>query len=265
MFDELDRAALAGDAERAGTRLRRSEGALPAHRLSPSRAACWRPRSQFEKGQADAALANLAWVADNASRGRNPHASRACALAGLLIEEKQYDEALQDAAAAARRQGSRRLVADRRGDVLLAQGKKDEARKALPGGLLGDGREGRLPPPDRSQADGTGRRPGGRRQRRCRQWGREVTLPIRWPLRALLALLGCLLDATSRKPTPLEAVTPQIAGRQVWRASIEGAASVPARARPADGEFTVAAGDGSVLALQADDGREIWRGNAGGG
>lgn len=50
-------------------------------------------------------------------------------LAGVQLDAKQYDAALKtlDAATAKEFAG---LVADRRGDVLLAQGKKDEARKA---------------------------------------------------------------------------------------------------------------------------------------
>ena len=74
------------------------------------------------------------------------------------------------------------------------------------------------------------------------------------------ALAACSSDKP--KPTPLEAVTPQIAGRLVWSARIDGAAPgliVTAR----DGEFTVAAADGSVVAYQADNGREVWRGIAG--
>jgi outer membrane assembly lipoprotein YfgL len=85
-------------------------------------------------------------------------------------------------------------------------------------------------------------------------------------MRRLIAIsLWALLVACSSdkpKPTPLEAITPQIAGRQVWSARLEGAAPnliVTAR----DAEFTVAGADGSVLALDADSGREIWRGSAG--
>jgi len=74
----------------------------------------------------------------------------------------------------------------------------------------------------------------------------------------LTALLGaCSSDRP--KPTPLEAITPQIAGRMVWSARIDGA--VPGLiVTSREGEFTVAAADGSVVALQADTGREIWRG-----
>ena len=82
---------------------------------------------------------------------------------------------------------------------------------------------------------------------------------------ALAALLIAALGACSAdkpKPTPLAAITSQIAGRLVWSSRIE---SVPAGliVSARDGEFTVAAADGTVIALQADSGREIWRGNAG--
>jgi outer membrane assembly lipoprotein YfgL len=73
-------------------------------------------------------------------------------------------------------------------------------------------------------------------------------------------LTACSSDKP--KPTPLTAFTPQIAGRLVWSTRIDGAAPgliVTTR----DGEFTVAAADGTVLALRSDNGQEIWRGNAG--
>jgi outer membrane protein assembly factor BamB len=79
-------------------------------------------------------------------------------------------------------------------------------------------------------------------------------------LSALALLAACGSDKP--KPTPLEAITPQIAGRLVWSSRIDGAAPgliVTAR----DNEFTVAGADGSVVALQADNGRELWRGSAG--
>ena len=77
---------------------------------------------------------------------------------------------------------------------------------------------------------------------------------------AFALLAACSSDKP--KPTPLEAITPQIAGRLVWSTRIDGAAPgliVTAR----EGEFTVAAVDGTVLALRADNGQEVWRGSAG--
>jgi predicted negative regulator of RcsB-dependent stress response len=85
-------------------------------------------RIAAEKGQYDAATSSLAWVADQAG----DEAYRAIArlrLAGLLLDSKKYEEALkqldgvESGAFAA-------LAADRRGDVLLAQGKNAEAQAA---------------------------------------------------------------------------------------------------------------------------------------
>lgn len=49
-------------------------------------------------------------------------------LAGILLEQKQYDQALAQVQKAP--EAFAGLYADRRGDILAAQGKKDEARKA---------------------------------------------------------------------------------------------------------------------------------------
>ena len=81
-----------------------------------------------EKGQADAARADLAWVADSASESEYRTIAR-LRLAGLLLDEKKYDEALKqlDGVDGAEFQA---LAADRRGDVLMAQGKAEEAKAA---------------------------------------------------------------------------------------------------------------------------------------
>jgi predicted negative regulator of RcsB-dependent stress response len=50
-------------------------------------------------------------------------------LAGVLLDEKKYDEALKQLDGADAKEFSA-LVADRRGDILQAQGKKDEAKVA---------------------------------------------------------------------------------------------------------------------------------------
>ncbi len=80
-------------------------------------------------------------------------------------------------------------------------------------------------------------------------------------LAAIAALLGaCASDKP--KPTPLEAVTAQIAGRQVWSARVDSV-QFPLAVTVRDGQFTVAGTDGTVLALDAASGREVWRGQAG--
>lgn len=128
MFDELDRSAQAGDVERTARvfkdlqdRFGRTDYAAQAGLLTA--------RVQFDKGQADAARATLTWVADKAGDEALRTVAR-LRLAGLLLDAKQPDEALKQLDQA-KAPGFEALVADRRGDVLLAQGKKAEARAAF--------------------------------------------------------------------------------------------------------------------------------------
>jgi len=78
---------------------------------------------------------------------------------------------------------------------------------------------------------------------------------------ALAALAGCSADKP--KPASLESLEPQIAGRQVWNTRLNDVTfplSVAVRA----GRFHVASDNGTVVALEAATGREVWRGEAGG-
>jgi predicted negative regulator of RcsB-dependent stress response len=79
-----------------------------------------------DKGNADAAKAALTWVADKSS-DESYQAIAKLRLAALLIQAKSWDAAAKqlDAKFPAAFAG---LVADRRGDILLAQDKKAEAR-----------------------------------------------------------------------------------------------------------------------------------------
>ena len=85
-------------------------------------------------GKTDEAQAALRVVADKASDEGYQAVAR-LRLAGLLADAKSYDEALAQLAGKMPPQFAG-LVADRRGDILLLQGKKAEARaeyqKALP-------------------------------------------------------------------------------------------------------------------------------------
>ena len=124
MYDEVERAVLAGEADRAAKVFADLKDRYPGTTFT-EQAALLTAQVQFDKGQADAAQATLAWVADKA-REPEYQASARLRLAGLLLDAKKYDEAL------ARLAGEvppsyEALVADRRGDVLQAQGKKAEA------------------------------------------------------------------------------------------------------------------------------------------
>jgi Uncharacterized protein conserved in bacteria len=80
-----------------------------------------------ERGDLDAARDQLQWLVQ---KGNDP-AMTALArlrLAGVLLEQKQYDQALQQLAQPPA--AFEALYADRRGDILLAQGKIEEARAA---------------------------------------------------------------------------------------------------------------------------------------
>ena len=132
MFDELERAAQANDAERSARVFADLKERFPRTAYA-QQGALLAAKVQAEKGQTDAALASLAWASDNASEDETRSIARLRA-AGLLIEKKQYDAALAQLDAAASGKYAKEfeaLLADRRGDVLLAQGKKDEARKAF--------------------------------------------------------------------------------------------------------------------------------------
>ncbi|WP_395700127.1 YfgM family protein [Aquabacterium sp.] len=127
LFDELDKAAQAGDAAR-GTQV---FGDMKEHfgrTAYAQQAGLLAAKLQLDKGQADAARASLAWVADNAAEDEYRSIAR-LRLAALLLDAKQYDDALKQLAGATAPEFAA-LVADRRGDVLMAQGKKDEAKAA---------------------------------------------------------------------------------------------------------------------------------------
>ncbi len=127
MFDELERSAQAGDADKVGRVFADLKERFPRTAVA-QQGGLLAARVQFEKGQADAAKASLAWVAENAIEDEMRSVAR-LRLAALQADAKQFDEALKtlDGAKSPSFEG---LVADRRGDILLLQGKKDEGRAA---------------------------------------------------------------------------------------------------------------------------------------
>jgi predicted negative regulator of RcsB-dependent stress response len=128
MFDELDRAAQAGDAEKAGRifadlKSRFSGTAFTDH------GALAAAQVQFDKGAVDAAKASLTWLAEAGAEEELRTVAR-LRLAGILLEAKQFDDALKQLSLA-KGDDFAALVADRRGDILAAQGKSDEAKAAF--------------------------------------------------------------------------------------------------------------------------------------
>lgn len=127
MFDALEQATAAGDAERSGRVFADLKERYPRTAFA-QQGGLAAAKLQFDKGQVDAAKASLAWVADNAVEDEYRTIAR-LRLAGVLLGAQQYDEALKQLAAA-KAAGFEALVADRRGDVLAAAGRNDEARAA---------------------------------------------------------------------------------------------------------------------------------------
>lgn len=127
MYDELDKSARAGDAERTAGIFKDMRERFQRTAFT-EQAGLLTAKVQVEKKQGDAALATLGWVADNAVETEYRTVAR-LRLAGLLIDGKKYDEALKQLDGAVGKEFEA-LVADRRGDVLLAQGKTDEAKAA---------------------------------------------------------------------------------------------------------------------------------------
>ena len=125
LYDEVERAAQSGDVallERAGADMRQRFGRT----TFASQAALLEARVLDEKSKPEAAIASLRWLMDNGADDGYKAVAR-LRLAALLLETKAYDDALK-ALSGNVPASFEALVADRKGDVLLAQGKRAEAR-----------------------------------------------------------------------------------------------------------------------------------------
>ena len=127
LYEEMDRAVTGGNADKAaqafadlkkdyaGTTFA-AQGALLAAKVA------------LDQQKTDEAKAALQWAVDE---GKNPDlvAIARLRLSGVQMDAKAYDEALQTLSVAVPAEFAP-LADDRRGDILSAQGKKDEAVKA---------------------------------------------------------------------------------------------------------------------------------------
>jgi predicted negative regulator of RcsB-dependent stress response len=127
VYDELLRALDGTDAnkkkELAGTLIERYGRTVYA-----PMAALQMARVYHDAGDNAAARAQLQWVIDKSGHDEYALIARV-RLAGVLLDEKAYDEALK-ALSVAVPKSLATAFADRRGDVLVAQNKLDEARAA---------------------------------------------------------------------------------------------------------------------------------------
>jgi predicted negative regulator of RcsB-dependent stress response len=125
LYDEIERAADARDVEKTeraladmkeqfGTTSFAAQGALLAS------------QSLFEAGRPDNAKAALNWVANQAKDDSYQAVAR-LRLAGVLLQEKAFDEALK-VLEAPMPEAFAALAADRRGDVYMAKGQQQEAK-----------------------------------------------------------------------------------------------------------------------------------------
>ena len=123
-LEQADRAGDRGKVRDLGSQIVAGYGSTPYAAFAAMTAA----RASFENGDLADAKTRLAWVVENAREDAVKDLAR-LRLAGVLLDEKNYPEALKtleskpaDAMAA--------LYADLKGDVLLAQGNRADARNA---------------------------------------------------------------------------------------------------------------------------------------
>ena len=126
LYEELDRAAASGNADRvlqiftdlkgnyAGTALA-EQGALLAAKV-------------LAEGKTEQARASLQWLVDSGKNASLVDVAR-LRLAGMQMDAQQYDAALKTLDVSFDGE-FKALAGDRRGDIFLAQGKKDDAVKA---------------------------------------------------------------------------------------------------------------------------------------
>ena len=125
LFDEIERAANARDVEKIERALSDMKNQFGSTSFA-SQGALLASQSLFESGKPDNAKAALNWVASQAKDDSYQAVAR-LRLAGVLLQEKAFDEALK-VLEAPMPEAYAALAADRRGDVYLAKGQQQEAK-----------------------------------------------------------------------------------------------------------------------------------------
>ncbi|MEO6279146.1 tetratricopeptide repeat protein [Roseateles sp.] len=134
MYEEFDRAMTAQDADKAAA----AAGDLKTRYASTGYAAqagLQVAKLQLDKGKVDDAKQSLAWVVEQGSEAAYRDLAR-LRLAGLQLDAKAFDEATKTLDAIKSAEFAA-LVADRRGDALLMQDKRDAAKAEYQKALAG--------------------------------------------------------------------------------------------------------------------------------
>ncbi|MBI2732571.1 MAG: tetratricopeptide repeat protein [Aquabacterium sp.] len=127
LYEELDRAASAGNADKALQAFADLKGKYAGTTFA-EQGALMAAKVAVEHQKGDQGKAALQWLVDS-GKNANLVAIARLRLAGVQMDAKQYDEALKTLSADTPAEFSA-LVHDRRGDILMAQGKKEDAAKA---------------------------------------------------------------------------------------------------------------------------------------
>ncbi len=127
LYEELQKAVTAKDdskVQRAANDMTAKFGRTAYAQMAALAAA----KSAFDANDLKAAKAQLQWVADNATSDEYKAIAK-IRLAGILLDEKAFDEGLKLLAGDFPEQFAG-AVADRKGDILIAQSKIEDARAA---------------------------------------------------------------------------------------------------------------------------------------
>lgn len=125
LYEEIDRAAQASDAERIERALGEMKSGFGGTTFA-AQGALLAAKTLHDTGKIDAARNALTWVAESSSDKAYQALAR-LRLAALDVEAKALDQALKTLEASVPT-AFEPLVADRRGDVLMEQGKTEEAK-----------------------------------------------------------------------------------------------------------------------------------------
>lgn len=125
MYEEFDRALTAQDADKAAAAAADLKSGYASTGYA-AQAGLQVAKLQLDKGKADEAKQSLMWVAEQGSEVAYRDLAR-LRLAGLQLDAKAFDEATKTLDAIKSPEFAA-LVADRRGDALLLQDKRDAAK-----------------------------------------------------------------------------------------------------------------------------------------